>query len=77
MSEFIVAYWSGTGNTEAMAQMIGEGIEAAGGWMRSWADRIGDAGAAVIGGEGVICQDAPDGEAKEALTALGKEMTAQ
>lgn len=26
MKEVIVAYWSGTGNTQAMAQMVGKGI---------------------------------------------------
>lgn len=30
MSEIIVAYWSGTGNTETMAESVGKGIEAAG-----------------------------------------------
>lgn len=30
MSEIIVAYWSGTGNTEAMAESVGKGIEAGG-----------------------------------------------
>ena len=30
MSDICVAYWSGTGNTEAMAQAIGAGITAAG-----------------------------------------------
>lgn len=30
MSDICVAYWSGTGNTEAMAQAIGTGITAAG-----------------------------------------------
>ena len=30
MNEIIVAYWSQTGNTEAMANAVGEGIEAAG-----------------------------------------------
>ena len=30
MSQIIVTYWSGTGNTEAMANAIGKGIEAAG-----------------------------------------------
>ena len=29
MSDICVAYWSGTGNTEAMAQAIGAGITAA------------------------------------------------
>ena len=31
MSKIIVAYWSQTGNTEAMANAVGEGIKAAGG----------------------------------------------
>ncbi|MDO4616234.1 MAG: flavodoxin [Lachnospiraceae bacterium] len=31
MSEIIVAYWSGTGNTETMANAVAEGIKAAGG----------------------------------------------
>ena len=30
MSKITVAYWSGTGNTEAMAEAVGEGIKAAG-----------------------------------------------
>ena len=30
MNEIIVAYWSQTGNTQAMAEAVGEGIEAAG-----------------------------------------------
>ena len=30
MKEIIVAYWSGTGNTAAMAQMVGKGITEAG-----------------------------------------------
>ena len=31
MSKVAVVYWSGTGNTEAMAQAVAEGIQAAGG----------------------------------------------
>ena len=30
MSEIIVAYWSGTGNTAAMADYVGQGIEESG-----------------------------------------------
>ena len=30
MSKIAVVYWSGTGNTEAMAEAVGEGIKAAG-----------------------------------------------
>ena len=29
-------------------------------WMRDWVERMTAAGATVVGGEGVICQDAPD-----------------
>ena len=31
MSKFAVVYWSGTGNTEQMANAVAEGIAAAGG----------------------------------------------
>ena len=31
MSKIAIVYWSGTGNTEAMAELIKEGIESAGG----------------------------------------------
>lgn len=142
MNEIIVAYWSQTGNTEAMANAVGEGIEAAGKkalvteisgvsmddlknasvfamgcpamgaevleeaemepfvmeiegfasgksiglfgsygwgdgeWMRSWVERMTAAGAVVVGGEGVICQEAPDEEALESCRALGKALAA-
>ena len=142
MNEIIVAYWSQTGNTEAMANAVGEGIEAAGKkalvteisgvsmddlknasvfamgcpamgaevlaeaemepfvmevegfasgkniglfgsygwgdgeWMRSWVERMTAAGAVVVGGEGVICQETPDEEALESCRALGKALAA-
>ena len=142
MNEIIVAYWSQTGNTQAMAEAVGEAIEAAGRkalvaeigsvsmdalknasvfamgcpamgaevleeaemepfvmeveafaagksiglfgsygwgdgeWMRSWAERMTAAGATVVGGEGVICQEAPDEEALESCRALGKALAA-
>ena len=142
MSDICVAYWSGTGNTEAMAQAIGAGITAAGKsadvvpmetispadlkdqavwvlgcpamgaevleegemepfvtelegcvagktiglfgsygwgdgeWMRDWVERMTAAGATVVGGEGVICQETPDDEALENCKALGKELAA-
>ncbi len=125
MSQIIVAYWSGTGNTEAMANAIGKGITDAGGearvvpmenmeaselkscsvfalgcpamgaeeledtivepfvdevekfaagkkialfgsydwgdgeWMRLWTDRMKDAGAFIVGDEGLICNNEP------------------
>ena len=142
MNEIIVAYWSQTGNTQAMAEAVGEGIQAAGKkalvaeigsvsmdalknasafamgcpamgaevleeaemepfvmevetfasgkniglfgsygwgdgeWMRSWTERMTAAGATVVGGEGVICQEAPDEEALENCRALGKALAA-
>ena len=142
MNEIIVAYWSQTGNTQAMAEAVGEGIQAAGKkalvaeigsvsmdalknasafamgcpamgaevleeaemepfvmevetfasgkniglfgsygwgdgeWMRNWAERMTAAGAMVVGGEGVICQEAPDEEALENCRALGKALAA-
>ena len=137
-----VVYWSGTGNTQAMAEAIGEGIESAGAqanvisvdqasvdalaeedvfalgcsamgaeeleesemepfvteleanvsgkniglfgsygwgdgqWMRDWVERMKSAGANVVTGEGIICNDAPDDEAVENCKNLGKELAA-
>ena len=142
MDKVIVAYWSQTGNTAAMAAAIGEGITEAGKeavvtdissvsmddlqaasafalgcpamgaevleegemepfvteveafaagkkiglfgsygwgdgqWMRDWEDRMKAAGATVVGGEGVICQETPDDEVLENCKALGKELAA-
>lgn len=45
-------------------------------WMRDWVDRMTAAGATVVGGEGVICQDAPDGAAEEACKELGRVLAA-
>ena len=131
-----VIYWSGTGNTEAMAKAVAEGAGAEcfavsefsgnvedydaialgcpamgaevleegemepfvtelegcvagktiglfgsygwgdGEWMRDWVERMTAAGATVVGGEGVICQDAPDDDAKTACEELGKKLAA-
>ena len=45
-------------------------------WMRSWVERMTAAGAVVVGGEGVICQETPDEEALESCRALGKALAA-
>jgi flavodoxin short chain len=45
-------------------------------WMRNWVERMTAAGAVVVGGEGVICQDAPDAEAEAACKELGKTLAA-
>ena len=133
MDKVIVAYWSQTGNTAAMAAAVGEGITEAGkeavvtdissvsmddlkeasafalgcpamgaevleeGEMEpfvteveafaagkkiglfgsyGWGDRMKAAGATVVGGEGVICQETPDDDALANCKALGKELAA-
>ena len=43
-------------------------------WMRDWEERMQQAGANVIGGEGVICQETPDQEALEKCEELGKNL---
>ena len=142
MSKVAVVFWSGTGNTEQMAEAVAEGAKSAGAevtlanvndfdsssvadfdgiafgcpamgaevledsefepvfnecesalngksialfgsygwgdgeWMRDWVERMTAAGATVVGGEGVICQDAPDDDAKTACEELGKKLAA-
>ena len=132
-----VIYWSGTGNTEQMAQAIADAAGAElfavsdfsgsiadydriafgcsamgdevleedefepffasiegdlsgktialfgsygwgdGQWMRDWASRFENAGAVIVGGEGVICVEAPDDEAVNACKKLGNELAAE
>jgi flavodoxin short chain len=43
-------------------------------WMRDWVDRMNAAGATVVNGEGVICQEAPDDAALAECVALGKQL---
>lgn len=136
MAELKVVFWSGTGNTEAMADFVVAGAGNAkaiameditpaelaeesvfalgspsmgeeeleetivepfvaeleksisgktvglfgsygwgdGEWMRKWVERLQNAGATVVDGAGVICNDAPDDEAEEALKALGEKL---
>ena len=140
MSKVAVVFWSGTGNTEQMAEAVAEGAKSAGAevtlanvndfdsssvadfdgiafgcpamgaevledsefepvftecesalngksiaffgsygwgdgqWMRDWEARMSGAGATIVGGEGVICQEAPDADAIEQCKALGKAL---
>ena len=141
MDKAIIVYWSSTGNTEAMANAIAEGVKAAGGtpelvfvdsvnvdellaqpafaigcpamgaeeldesvdsfvteiegkvsgknillfgsydwgdgeWMRLWVERMQNAGANIIGGEGIIANLEPDEDVKAALEAAGKQLAA-
>ena len=140
MSKVSIVYWSGTGNTQKMAEAVAEGVKEAGAeadlkfvsaatvdelaaepafalgcpsmgaeeledaemepfmaeleskisgkkialfgsygwgdgqWMRDWVDRMTSAGATVVNGEGVICQEAPDDDAVAACESLGKQL---
>lgn len=139
MKEVYVIYWSSTGNTQAMAEAIGEGIAEAGGkanvldvssadasmlkdqevfalgasamgaeeldgemdsfvtevesfaagkkialfgsydwgdgeWMRTWAERMEQAGAQIVGGEGLICHGTPGADAIDECESLGREV---
>ena len=44
-------------------------------WMRDWEKRMQDAGAQIIGGEGVICNEAPDDDVLAKCREFGKKMT--
>ncbi|WP_026510225.1 MULTISPECIES: flavodoxin [unclassified Butyrivibrio] len=138
MSKVKVIFWSGSGNTQAMADAVADGIRSAGGeaevatfgsitpsdaanesviafgcpamgaevleestvepfiadyetkcsgkkvalfgsygwgdgqWMRDWQDRLAAAGATIIGGEGVIANNAPDDDAVSQCEDLGR-----
>ena len=43
-------------------------------WMRDWEDRMVSAGATLVGGEGVICQEAPDEAALQNCIEIGKQL---
>lgn len=45
-------------------------------WMREWVDRMNDAGATVLNGEGLMCQEMPDGGALAECESLGKQLAA-
>lgn len=142
MAQISIVYWSGTGNTELMAQKVAEGVREAGQeavvlsvdladvselkkarafalgcpsmgaeqleetqmepfmcdlenriggkqiglfgsfgwgggeWMRDWEERVRNAGASVVGEEGIIVNGAPDEEAEEKCKELGRALAA-
>ncbi len=142
MDKIYVVYWSQTGNTQAMAEAIGEGITKAGKeaavvsvedapineikeakvvalgcpamgdevleesemepfvsrieefisgktvalfgsygwgdgqWMRDWTERMSNAGAVVLNGEGLICNETPDEDALDECVKLGGQLAA-
>lgn len=140
MEEIYVVYWTQSGNTKAMADAIGNGINKAGKqalildvsnvdldelkkvkvfamgcpamgaevleesemepfvesvesfasgktialfgsygwgdgqWMRDWTDRMESAGATILNGEGLICQEVPDDTILSACADLGMQL---
>ena len=140
MGNVSIVYWSGTGNTEAMAAAMAEGAKDAGAevelltvdkaeaaaiseakafalgcpamgaeeleegemepfmaeldsqiagktialfgsygwgdgqWMRDWEERMTAAGATVLNGEGLICQETPDDDAIKQCEELGEQL---
>ena len=142
MSKIAVIYWSGTGNTEAMVDLVASAAAAAGAsvdkftasefntasagdytgfalgcpamgaeqleesefepmfsdlegslngkkvamfgsygwgdgqWMRDWVERAQGDGAQVFGGEGLICNEAPDDDVQAACRKLGADLAA-
>ena len=140
MNQILIVYWSGTGNTAAMAEMVASGIREAGKepviipaeeaaaeqlssfqaaafgcpsmgdetleesvmepfveaaeknvsgktiglfgsygwgdgqWMRDWEERMTAAGATVLNGEGLICQETPDDDAIKQCEELGEQL---
>lgn len=142
MGKTAIIYWSGTGNTEAMAQAVSDGAKSVnpetdcftvseisadtaakydtlilgcpamgaevleedefepffaeletnisrknvalfgsygwgdGEWMRDWEKRVTDAGANLIGGEGIIANDMPDDDGLNKCREMGKTAAA-
>lgn len=43
-------------------------------WMRDWEERMSGAGATVLNGEGLICNETPDEDALAECNSLGKQL---
>ena len=81
MANIAIVYWTGSGNTEAMANAIDEGAKAAGSetqlsfvtdvqWMDDWAGRVAETGADIVA-DPVKAYAYPDDDALEACRQLG------
>lgn len=44
-------------------------------WMRDWTDRMTAAGATVLNGKGIICQDAPNEDITNECVLAGKQLS--
>ena len=70
MSNVAIVYWSGTGNTEAMADFVAEGVEAKGG--TATIIQAADFGAERVPEFDTFAFGCPDDEAAEACRHLGE-----
>lgn len=76
MSEVYVIYWSGTGNTESMAQAVAEGIEGAGAKAvvldvgSASADMLKDAKAFALGCPAMGAEQLEEGEMEPFVTEV-------
>ena len=43
-------------------------------WMRDWVDRMSDAGANIVNGEGLMCNEMPDAEGLADCENLGRQL---
>lgn len=43
-------------------------------WMKDWADRMKNAGANIVNGEGLICQETPDNDTIKQCEKLGSQL---
>lgn len=72
MEPFVISFESiAAGKNVALFGSYGWGD---GEWMRDWTERMIGAGANVLNGEGLICQEAPDDEMIEECKNLGKQL---
>ena len=78
MSKVAVVYWSGTGNTEEMANKVAEGAKAAGAEVEVISaddfegTDISSFDGVALAVDSVICNEEPDDEAQAACIELGK-----
>ena len=43
-------------------------------WMRDWVDRMSNAGATIVNGEGLMCQEMPDADGLADCESLGRQL---
>ena len=86
MNKVASVSWSGTGNTEQMAQAVAEGVKkvalfgsygwGSGQWLEDWCARCKEDGAVMQEEPGVMANEAPDDDAIAACNALGAKLAA-